>query len=47
MSIFNDDRRFSTNEDEYAEWKAEMKTEYRRQEAYDDWYNEKEMEEEE
>ena len=35
MSILNDDRRFSSDEEEYAEWKSEMISEYRRQEAYD------------
>lgn len=35
MSIFNDERRFSDNEDERAEWRSEMLNEFRRQEAYD------------
>ena len=35
MSILNDDRRFSDNEDEIAEWRSEMLNEFRRQEAYD------------
>lgn len=42
MSILNDYRRYSSNEDEYAEWENEMKSEYRRQEAYDDYHEEME-----
>ena len=30
MSIFNDDRRYSDNEDEYLEWKAELDREFRK-----------------
>lgn len=40
MSIFNDDRRYSDDPDEYAEWKAEVAWECRREageyENYDD-----------
>ena len=44
MSIWNDYRRYSENEDEYAEWEDEMKSEYRRQDAIDREYEEKMME---
>ena len=47
MSIWNDDRRYSINEDEYTEWKSEMLSEYRRQVAYDDRCAEREIDEEE
>lgn len=38
MSIFNDERRYSDNPDEYEEWKAEVAWECRRDnyENYDD-----------
>ena len=44
MSILNDYRRYSSNEDEHAEWEDEMKSEYRRQDAIDREYEEKMME---
>lgn len=34
MSIFNDDRRFGS-EAEYSDWKAEVKAEMAREEAFD------------
>ena len=37
MSIFNDDRRYSEDEDEYRMWKQEVEREYRMDEAYDDY----------
>ena len=36
MSIFNDDRRYSDDPEEYLEWKWEVERECRREEYYDD-----------
>lgn len=43
MSILNDCRRYSSNEEEYEEWKSEMEDEYRRQENYDRQMEERRM----
>ena len=45
MSIFNDDRRFSKDEEVYNEWKQEMMWESRR-ESYEKPYEEDEEEDE-
>ena len=44
MSILNDYRRYSDNEEEYLEWKSEMEDEYRRQEYADREAEERMME---
>lgn len=35
MSILNDYRRYSDNEDEYMDWEQEVEREYRKQEYQD------------